>query len=107
MTSMTRKFRIETTLTKGLCPLHLEVADESHMHNVPPGAESHFKVLVVSPAFGEERLVARHRRINALLHPEFTAGLHALAIHAWTPEEWFAKGGGDAPPSPPCQGGGK
>ena len=32
-------------------------------------------------------------------------GLHALAIHAWTPEEWFDKG--KAPESPPCEGGGK
>ena len=87
--------------------MHIEVTDESHMHNVPPGAESHFKVLVVSDAFDGERLVGRHRRINALLNDELSGGMHALAIHAWTPKEWFEKGGGGAPESPQCQGGSK
>lgn len=31
-----------------LSPSHLEVVNESYMHNVPKGSESHFKVLVVS-----------------------------------------------------------
>lgn len=104
---MNRQQRIERSLTDRLAPLHLEVTDESHMHNVPAGAESHFKVFVVSEAFGAEPLIARHRRVNALLREELDAGLHALAIHAWTPEEWFARGGTAAPASPPCQGGGK
>jgi stress-induced morphogen len=30
---------------------HVAVVDESHMHNVPRGAETHFKVLVVSTRF--------------------------------------------------------
>ncbi|TVQ92377.1 MAG: BolA family transcriptional regulator [Chromatiaceae bacterium] len=101
-----RQARIEQTLAADLSPLHLEVWDESHMHSVPPGAESHFKVLVVAEAFAGSNLIGRHRRINALLRKEFDQGLHALAIHAWTPEEWFAKGG-TAPASPPCQGGSK
>lgn len=104
---MSRKQRIEQRLGSELNAMHLEVTDESHMHNVPAGAESHFKVLVVSEAFDGERLVGRHRRINALLTDEFTDGMHALAIHAWTPREWFDKGGGAAPESPPCQGGSK
>lgn len=87
--------------------MQVEVTDESHMHNVPPGAESHFKVLVVSPAFAGERLLGRHRRVNGLLADEFAGGMHALAIHAWTPEEWFEKGGGAAPNSPECLGGGR
>jgi BolA protein len=87
--------------------LELEVTDESYMHNVPEGAESHFKVLVVSNAFADERLVGRHRRVNALLREELDGGLHALSIHAWTPEEWFEKGGGRAPESPQCLGGAK
>lgn len=104
---MTRKARIEETLSSTLNPMHLEVADESHMHNVPEGAESHFKVLAVSEAFEGETLIQRHRRINGVLRDEFAAGLHALAIHAWTPQEWFDKGGGAAPASPECLGGSK
>jgi BolA family transcriptional regulator, general stress-responsive regulator len=103
---MSRKTRIEETLDAALAPLHLEVLDESHMHSVPPGAESHFKVLVVSEGFSADRPLARHRRVNGLLAGEFQTGLHALAIHAWTPEEWFARGG-TAPPSPQCMGGSK
>jgi BolA protein len=103
---MSRKQRIEQAITKGLQPMHLEVIDESHMHNVPEGAESHFKLLVVSEQFADEKLIGRHRRVNALLRGELDGGMHALAIHAWTPDEWFEKGG-TAPDSPQCMGGSK
>lgn len=104
---MSRKNRIEQRLQGALGPMYLQIVDESHMHNVPDGAESHFKVLVVSDAFQDERLVARHRRVNTLLADELHAGLHALSIHAWTPQEWFDKGGRAAPASPQCLGGSK
>ena len=71
---MSRKQTIEQRLASELSPLHLEVTDESHMHNVPAGAESHFKVLVVSEQFDGERLVGRHRRINTLLNDELAGG---------------------------------
>jgi BolA protein len=76
------------------------------MHKVPEGAESHFKVTVVSERFAGEKLIARHRAVNDLLAGELRSGLHALALHTWTPEEWFAKGG-RSPDSPPCLGGSK
>jgi BolA protein len=103
---MSRKTRIEETLKRALDPMHMEVIDESHMHSVPPGSESHFKVLVVSESFTEQPLVQRHRMLNRTLSDEFSGGLHALALHTWTPEEWFAKGG-VIPESPPCLGGSK
>lgn len=40
------------------------------MHNVPAGAESHFKVTVVSEQFNGKRLVARHQWINQILAEE-------------------------------------
>ncbi len=101
---MNRKHRIEETIQTALQPLHLDVVDESYMHAVPPGAESHFKVLVVSETFEGVALIERHRRLNALLDGELQVGLHALTMHTWTPAEWYAKGGA-APESPPCQGG--
>lgn len=104
---MSRKERIQTELTQGLTPMHLVIDDESHMHNVPDGAESHFKVLIVSEQFTGEKPLARHRRVNALLQKELERGMHALSIHAWTPEEWFERGGGAAPESPECLGGSK
>lgn len=103
---MSRKARIEKKIYSELAPLHLEVVDESHMHSVPEGAESHFKVLVVSGHFADKKLVGRHRVLNALLADELQSGLHALALHTWTPEEWFNKGG-TTPTSPLCLGGSK
>ena len=35
-----------------LFPVH-QVINESYMHNVPKGSETHFKVVVVSPEFNE------------------------------------------------------
>lgn len=103
---MSRREQIEHRISDALGPMHLEVVDESHMHSVPEGAESHFKVTVVTDRFEGQRLVERHRTVNGLLADEFNNGLHALALHTLTPEEWFAKGG-ISPDSPPCLGGSK
>jgi len=103
---MNRRERIQEQLQSVLSLTHLEVTDESHMHNVPAGAESHFKVVVVSESFAEHSLVARHRLVNKALQGEFESGLHALALHTWTPQEWFEKGG-IAPDSPQCMSGSK
>ena len=85
---------------------HLEVVNESNKHNVPPGSESHFRVVVVSSDFEDEKLVARHRRINGLLAELLATQIHALALHTYTETEWQKKHG-DAPMSPPCKGGSK
>jgi BolA protein len=102
---MTMQSRIERRLQDAFAPLHLEVVNESHMHNVPAGSESHFKVTVVSEQFDGQMLIKRHRAINQALSEEIAA-IHALALHTMTPEEWFAKGG-QSPDSPPCLGGSK
>jgi BolA protein len=103
---MSRQNTIEERLRNTLNPLHMQVVDESHMHSVPEGAQSHFKLIVVSENFANKKLLARHREINSLLKDEFSSGLHALSIHAWTPDEWYEKGG-KAPESPECMGGSK
>lgn len=102
---MTMQQRIEQRLQERFAPLHLEVIDESHMHNVPEGAESHFKVTLVSDQFDGQLLIKRHRAVNQALGEELGM-IHALALHTMTPEEWFAKGG-RSPDSPPCLGGSK
>jgi BolA protein len=91
-------------LAEALSPLHLEVHNESHMHNVPPGSESHFKVLVVAEQFTSQRLLERHRAVHTALREELAGAVHALSIHAFTPDEWFERGG-TVPASPPCRGG--
>ena len=101
---MNTQSTIERKLQDNLTPLHMEVLNESHMHSVPDGSESHFKVTVVSNAFEGKALLARHRMINQLLTNELASGIHALTMHTMTPEEWIHKGG-TVPDSPPCMGG--
>lgn len=96
---------IEDKLRKGYAPSYIEVVDESHGHNVPAGAQSHFKVVLVSQAFSDMRAVKRHQSLYATLDAELQGSVHALALHLYTPEEWHEKGG--APESPACLGGGK
>ena len=102
---MTIKSTIEQKLEQSFSPEFLEVINESFMHNVPEGSESHFKVTVVSNEFTDKRLIARHRLINQTLSEELN-NIHALAIHTLTPDEYFAKSGKVAD-SPECLGGGK
>ena len=87
-----------------LQPEFLEVINESHNHNVPPGSEFHFKVVVVSETFQGKMLVARHRMINDILADELAQSIHALVLHTMTMEEWLKKGGKSSV-SPPCLGG--
>lgn len=84
---------------------YLTVENESHMHNVAPGSESHFKVTIVSPSFEELMLIKRHRLVNQALQQELQQ-IHALALHTLTPQEWQARGG-EVADSPHCRGGGK
>ena len=97
---------IETKIREALLPSHLEVINESHMHNVPPGSESHFKVIVVSDAFEAKSRVQRHQTMNALLADELAGPIHALSMQTRTKSEW-----GDSDhlkmASPACHGGSK
>ena len=97
---------IEKRLRADFAPLHIEVANESHMHSVPKDSESHFRVVLVSEAFESLTLVKRHRAVNSALAEQLAGPVHALALHTMTPDEWFAKGG-KTPESPACMGGGK
>jgi BolA protein len=84
---------------------YLSVENESHMHNVAPGSESHFKVTIVSDTFKDQMLIKRHRMVNKTLEQELQQ-IHALALHTLTPAEWRARQGVVAD-SPNCRGGGK
>ena len=102
---MQRQQLIIDRLQAALPLAYLDVVNESSQHSVPPGSETHFKLVVVSPAFAGLRAVARHQKIYGLLSDEMPKGLHALALHTYTPEEWDATG--VAPASPACMGGSK
>jgi BolA protein len=60
----------------------------------------------VSEAFVGQRLIARHRTVNALVDEALKGPVHALALHTYTPDEWVARGQGSTP-SPDCLGGSK
>jgi BolA protein len=95
---------IEERLRADFAPEHLEVINESSMHNVAPGAETHFRVVVVSAAFEGKPRVAQHRLIYEALSDVRAAGVHALGIQTLTPAEHQAATAARVE-SPPCLGG--
>lgn len=95
---------INDIVVDALAPVRLDVINESHMHNVPAGSESHFKLVIVSDSFDGKSLVARHRTVNKLLAHQLDGNVHALSMHTYTPVEWQQRGG-EVPDSPPCLGG--
>lgn len=100
---MDRAALLRERLGEALTPVHLEVHDESHNHAVKPGAQSHFKVVVVSAAFEGQGSLARHKAVYAAVGESLRAvGVHALTITAKTPAEWTANP--EVPASPPCAG---
>lgn len=97
--------QIRTKLVAAFQPAHLEVINESHMHSVPPGSESHFKVVITAESFAGKRQVQRHQSVYAALAEELAGGVHALALHTYSPEEWLSDKA--VPASPQCLGGSK
>lgn len=97
---------IEQKLANAFDSHHLMVENESHKHNVPPNSETHFKVTLVSPDFEGQGKVKRHQSIYRVLADEMAGGVHALALHVYSPQEWQASGRA-APESPDCMGGSK
>ena len=91
---MSIEHRLREVLDSALHPALLEVVNESGQHNVPPGSETHFKVTLVAEAFAGLSRIQRHRRVNRLLADLLAGPVHALALHAYTPAEWAARGGG-------------
>ena len=65
----------------------LKIVNESFMHNVPEGAESHFKIVIVSNQFKEQKMMQRHKAIYKALG-EIMSSIHALSIHAYDDEEF-------------------
>ncbi|XP_043481350.1 bolA-like protein DDB_G0274169 [Leptopilina heterotoma] len=95
---------IRKKLEEALSPKHMEILNESYMHNVPKGSETHFKVLIVSDKFSDQTLIKRHRTVNDILKEELASGVHALSIVAKTPDQW-ENSAKTISPSPQCRGG--
>jgi BolA protein len=81
---------IEKRLRETFEPVFLEIGNESKRHHGPPGAESHFKVQMVSKIFEGIKSLDRQRLVNELLSGELKGPIHALTMKLYSPSEWEA-----------------
>lgn len=82
--------RIEAALREQLPVVDLRVIDDSHLHAGHAGARDgrgHYRVRIVSDAFGGLRSVARHQLIYRALGALMQTDIHALGIEALTRAE--------------------
>ena len=103
---MIRQQKIQRLLEDNFSIKHIVLENESYMHSVPENSETHFKLVLVSNDFDGVRKVARHQKVYALTNSLMEEGLHALALHLYTVEEWAAHNE-HVPSSPNCLGGSK
>ena len=90
-TTAERAALIETRLAAALAPVtSIQITDDSAQHAGHAGASagSHFSVTIVAAAFAGKARVARHRMVYDALADAMQRGIHALAITAYTPEEF-------------------
>ena len=86
-----RMIEIRTRLEAEFSPVTLQVDDEGHMHVGHEGAKSglgHFHVLVVSDKFQGQSPIKRHRLVYQAMGEMMQTDIHALAIEAFTPDEF-------------------
>ena len=79
--------QIINTLSSSMNLSSLKIINESFMHNVPIGSESHFKIVVVTNDFNNLSIIKRHQLIYKTLD-NLMNKIHALSIHAFTEEEF-------------------
>ena len=72
-------------------PEALELTDQSALHaghaGAAPGGNTHWRLVIVSPAFSGRNTVARHRMVYDALRDLMNRPIHALEIHARAPDE--------------------
>lgn len=87
---------ITQKLQAAFSPARVEVRDESQLHEghagARPGGQSHFRIVIVSPAFEGKTRISRQRAVNAVLKDELAGSVHALAMTTLTPDEAAAQG---------------
>ncbi|MFP4891352.1 BolA family protein [Paraburkholderia sp. EG304] len=90
-TTAERAALIEARLAAALAPVEsISITDDSARHAGHAGAAAggHFSVTIVAVAFAGKPRVARHRMVYDALADAMQRGIHALAITAYTPEEF-------------------
>jgi stress-induced morphogen len=98
-----REQRLRKLLKDRFPDAEISLENESSSHAVPPGSETHFKLLIISAEFASHSRIERSRMVQNLLQAEFGSGLHALSIRAITPDE-ANRGAGEGFVSPHCLG---
>jgi BolA protein len=90
-TTAERAALIEARLAAALAPVEsIQITDDSAQHAGHAGAAAggHFSVTIVAVAFAGKPRVARHRMVYDALADAMQRSIHALAITAYTPEEF-------------------
>ena len=85
-------------ITTALTPTHLEIKDESHLHEghlrgaklAEARGGGHFSAVIVSAKFAGQPLVQRHRLVYAAVGDLMGGLVHALSMKTLTPGEWAA-----------------
>ena len=71
-------------LTAAFAPQHLDIIDESHLHEghsgARPGGETHFRVIMASAVFDGQSRLERQRAVMDVLQEELDGPVHALAL---------------------------
>ncbi|KNH05257.1 Cell division protein BolA [Candidatus Burkholderia brachyanthoides] len=81
---------LKAKLNAALAPSSLHIEDDSAAHagHVGVASGSHYTVTIVADGFAGKPRVARHRLVYDALADEMRRGVHALAIKAYTPQEF-------------------
>ena len=81
---MSIEAQIKQKIMEELKPEHFELINESDKHIGHAGhdgsGDSHFKLIVVSSAFGDCTRIQMHRMVTDILSSLFDEGLHALSL---------------------------
>ncbi len=89
---MTVQKKIENILIHIFSPVFLEIIDESDKHAHHGNGEKkggNYQVTIVAQFFSGKTLLQRHREVHNALAKEFSSNeIHALAVHAYEPEQW-------------------
>lgn len=88
---MSIESQMREKLLIALEPTRLDIINESELHaghrSSPGTGNSHFRLLIVSPAFAGKSRVDRHRLVNTILADELAGSVHALAMKTYAPGE--------------------
>ncbi len=105
VTSQPMHDSILASLAEKLTTSHISLVNESNQHSGPRDAETHFKLTCVAKEFDSLSRVKRHQKVYAILAEQLNSGVHALALHLFSPKEWLDSN--QVPESPSCLGGSK